>query len=443
MTAEIAIMNKRGVALAADSAVTVEVEGGTKVFPSANKMFTLSKYNPVGVMIYSGAEMAGVPWEVALKSYRDQLGDTNFDRLEKYSTDLVKYLENHGGLYPENQQNDFAESEVREVFRSIRSTFMSELTKIVTGRSDRDSVTPEDLLTEIIDTNLDAAKERELFQDEVGNSWSKDTIRQIQKNHLQMIRRVRDKIFSGVEPNSGQKRKLTEIGKRSLTQAVGGMGFTGLVIAGFGTNDYFPVISAIELYGFVGGKLRYLHRRSKATRISSKNDAAIVPFAQSEMVTTFMEGVDPSYQLTVNIAVATAITTLSETILESTRPDWSEEQRSEIAQNLRDSILKDLRQTLENDRWQYFIRPIISVVSTLPKTELASMAESLVNLTSMKRRVSSGSETVGGPIDVALISKGDGFVWIKRKHYFDKDLNYQFFANYFRTGGRDETESED
>lgn len=39
--------------------------------------------------------------------------------------------------------------------------------------------------------------------------------------------------------------------------------------------------------------------------------------------------------------------------------------------------------------------------------------------------------TVGGPIDVAIISKGDGFIWIKRKHYFKKELNPQFFEGYF------------
>jgi hypothetical protein len=41
------------------------------------------------------------------------------------------------------------------------------------------------------------------------------------------------------------------------------------------------------------------------------------------------------------------------------------------------------------------------------------------------------TETVGGPIDVAVITKGDGLIWIKRKHYFDKELNHAFFANYF------------
>ena len=60
------------------------------------------------------------------------------------------------------------------------------------------------------------------------------------------------------------------------------------------------------------------------------------------------------------------------------------------------------------------------------------MAESLVNLTSFKRKVTMESETVGGPIDVAVISKGDGFIWIKRKQYFKAEFNQQFFANYFR-----------
>jgi len=46
--------------------------------------------------------------------------------------------------------------------------------------------------------------------------------------------------------------------------------------------------------------------------------------------------------------------------------------------------------------------------------------------------VTIGAETVGGPIDVAVISKGDGFIWIKRKHYFKAELNSQFFSNYFR-----------
>ena len=62
----------------------------------------------------------------------------------------------------------------------------------------------------------------------------------------------------------------------------------------------------------------------------------------------------------------------------------------------------------------------------IPKDELASVAASLVNLNSFKKRMSMNIESVGGPVDVAVISKGDGFIWIDRKHYFDADKNPHF-----------------
>jgi hypothetical protein len=43
-----------------------------------------------------------------------------------------------------------------------------------------------------------------------------------------------------------------------------------------------------------------------------------------------------------------------------------------------------------------------------------------------------GSETVKEPIDVAIISKGEGFIWIKRKHYFDQKLNPHYLMNNYR-----------
>ncbi len=75
--------------------------------------------------------------------------------------------------------------------------------------------------------------------------------------------------------------------------------------------------------------------------------------------------------------------------------------------------------------------PILNTIEGLPLDELASMADSLVNLTSFKRRVTLVPETVGGPVDVAVISKGDGFIWIKRTRYFDPEKKPHFFKNYY------------
>ena len=64
---------------------------------------------------------------------------------------------------------------------------------------------------------------------------------------------------------------------------------------------------------------------------------------------------------------------------------------------------------------------------------MASLAESLVNITSLKRKFSLDGyqQTVGGPTDVATISSNDGFIWIKRKHYFDGKINPQYYYRNF------------
>jgi hypothetical protein len=88
MTTEIAILNKSAVALAADSAVTIAMsspKGKTyKVLNSANKLFSLSKNAPVGLMIYGNASLLGIPWETIVKEYRKNIGEITFPTLEEY-----------------------------------------------------------------------------------------------------------------------------------------------------------------------------------------------------------------------------------------------------------------------------------------------------------------------------------------------------------------------
>jgi hypothetical protein len=66
------------------------------------------------------------------------------------------------------------------------------------------------------------------------------------------------------------------------------------------------------------------------------------------------------------------------------------------------------------------------VLGSLPVDEMAELAETLISLQSLKEKVTKPSETVGGPIDVAVITRSEGLVWIKRKHFFDPSLNSRY-----------------
>lgn len=73
---------------------------------------------------------------------------------------------------------------------------------------------------------------------------------------------------------------------------------------------------------------------------------------------------------------------------------------------------------------------VLSAIEFLDKTEMVVLAENIVGVTALKQKVSLDVETVGGPIDVAFISKRGGFIWIKRKYYFNAELNPFFFRKY-------------
>ena len=69
MTAIVGILNRRGIAIAADSASTINTDKGRKVLNTETKIFQLSKQHPVAVMIYGKAEFAlaeelGIIYEV-------------------------------------------------------------------------------------------------------------------------------------------------------------------------------------------------------------------------------------------------------------------------------------------------------------------------------------------------------------------------------------------
>jgi len=63
------------------------------------------------------------------------------------------------------------------------------------------------------------------------------------------------------------------------------------------------------------------------------------------------------------------------------------------------------------------------LVDAMPIQDAIDLAHFLVKTTIEYIRFSPGAPTVGGPIEVAAITKHEGFKWIQRKHYYDQRLN--------------------
>src|ERR1043166_6181089 len=104
-------------------------------------------------------------------------------------------------------------------------------------------------------------------------------------------------VFQPLPLNQQIKRKLRSIAVWLLTKDLRSLrlpqGHSGIVIAGFGDNDIYPAITTFNVESLVLNQLRYEHIGDKSDRITADMDARVVAFAQEDVVTGFMEGLEP------------------------------------------------------------------------------------------------------------------------------------------------------
>lgn len=428
MTAEIAIMNKVGIALAADSAVSIETASGLKVY-NANKLFMLSKYHPVGIMIYGNATVMDVPWESIIKNYRRELRDKSFKLLEDYGTDFLAYLDKNEFLFPPEKQD----TEVLEGVFFYLSQIAEQIIESVEKVTHKGVKVTRTKIEQIVDSTIKQTLDFFLSLPRVP-ALPGSFERQFLRDYKAVIDVSIDEAFLKLPLSMSDRKRLRRICiglfVKDTSQYIS---TSGVVIAGFGDSELYPAVVSYQIEGVVNNRLKYIEYWK--TKIDHHTIASVLPFAQKEMVETFMEGMSPDRELMLRVYLDNLFDKYPEKLIKRLT-HLTPTDRARLLKEMKDEgdeLTKEFWRNVEEWSLENSVNPITSTVAVLPIDELALMAESLVNLTSFKRRMTlEEAESVRGPIDVALITKGDGFIWIKRKHYFEADRNPHFFRNYYR-----------
>ncbi|MGP9567898.1 hypothetical protein ACT3RP_10690 [Halomonas sp. AOP5-B2-8] len=426
MTAEVAIANGSGVALAADSAVTI---GGRKIYNSAIKLFSLSKLHPVGIMIYGNANLLEVPWETLIKTARQNLGSKSFDTLEEYGNDFIQFIKTHKEYFSDSSQESWVRSNVLGYFEMIREELFEKIHPILQEQGEVDANTTYSLLETIINDHHQHLKKLDIVKD-ADASFEKT----VKSKYKQIFKEISDLVFQKLEIKTPLVTKLNDIATLLHTRSIYANGTSGIVISGFGEKEIYPSILTYEIEGVIDGRLKFREIPEKSYKVQGGNDCSIIAFAQEDMVAAFMNGMNPSVTNLINSYLDHIFNRLPE-LLNDEDLKGNNSTIKKIKDKLREDTKKlheDFINLLQQHISDNHVSPVLNMVTALPKDELAAMAESLVNLTAFKRRMTESLETVGGPIDVAVISKGDGMVWVKRKLYFPRELNQHFFENYFK-----------
>lgn len=418
MTAEIAVMNRLGIALAADSAVTVGPDA-RKIYSSAEKLFMLTPSSPVGVMVYDSGNLLGVPWETVIKVYCQRHGTEAPPTLAEYAKLFREYLANSRELFPDSAQADF----VGRIASSYYGYLFGLLRKQIDLKTESSGKVSGDEIRILLAAIIQAENKR-VLEPPPDVKEPRDFRAVVLDTYGSVIDTRLNVIFGNLPLEQPERSALRNVVPELLLSRKGPA--SGIVIAGFGDADRFPSLVHFVVRGVAANHL--LCSPDRVSEITDTNLACISPFAQQEVVAAFMDGIDPYLERAIAEATKKLMQAISKTAMDQTHQEAAGTQTVSVKlQDALDQALekthKDFLEEIRKYQRRQFSEPIVRIVAVLPKDELAAMAEALVNLTKLKRRVSDQQETVGGPVDVALITKGDGFVWIRRKSYYDAALN--------------------
>ena len=315
MTAIVGILNKRGIAIAADSAVTftnaiqeVTIQNKNekvisikdKVVNSGDKMLRLKDKQPVAVMIVGNALLSKLPWDVIVRWYRKQNDSSGFPQLEDY------------------------------------------------------------------------------------------------------IQHFKSFIDSEILPIHINKNEAFEENER-----------TTLVFAGYGEDEPYPSICKYEVEGISKSKL--IWQPSESAKISDEHESNIFTSGQSDIIDAIEWGVQDARIGFIRRKFLDLIDKLlDQNMLDSLKRKIDYPAiRQEVTGIITESGREHLRQHLE-------------AIKQFDLQKMACLAENLIKATELHRKITSRQESVGGLVDLAVITREDGFQWLNRKSWYEPSKGGQY-----------------
>jgi len=423
VTAQVTLLNGLGVAVASDSAVTF----GGKVLNSSEKIFDLPAPHKLAVLTSGRADFMGYPWEVLLSAWSQTL-DRPLVSLVDYRESLYRFvrtvLPNSETLA--DQERSYLRSSYwgpRGVVEAVRgalgdilipfyesvltpealAVFMSNDNWDPDFRAEMTAFLNEEIVAAVRERMLSRAEERRsVYEPAIGIKESLARV-WIDKYWVEISRTPSNDLESWPEI-PGLDDMVSQLWSTFVVHA-DYEGETGLHLLGFGASDLFPSGAGVFMHGVVDGTLI---RRFEGESPSQSAPRAFF-FGQSDAIRNITSGED---NLLINTAVRTSKATLSDIYdrISEVMVDELESTREYIKQSLETGNLEDeMRRAGDEERRQPFYRAI----EMAPIVDLAEFAAQLVGVQAASAAMTQDNPSVGGPVDVAIITHRGGFEWIR------------------------------
>lgn len=409
MTSEIAVMNQRAVALAADSAVTL-IDGGTVVVRNEQrKLFNLVPGQPVAVMFFGLADMLGHPWDHLIEHFQKRAGRGAPPHLRDYAVAFTGMLDGLTEFFPVDRQKE----DYRRLFASVLRHIFAYAQFL------RDSGDP----------GLAQMNDAQLLEHSIERIWHEyqysggQPRRDLPCFPAGFARRIPTQYGAFIDDLIGYGFGQFDLSKQAIGRLKDIAVFcvvkdlfledvTGLVFAGFGKEDRYPSVVTYYVSAMVDG----IVKRSEISVDAIDNEvrSKLRVFADSEVTHAFLRGIDFNLERRLYGGFYMLLHGIIDEVVDAV-PNATDQVRQELKNRFHNEDVPRYFEAFRTMMGQYqqhtFINPVLRVLEIAARAELAETARALVELNVFKKRIMAQKETVGGAIDVALISRDGGFQW--------------------------------
>ena len=410
MTAVIGILNKEGAVVAADSAVTMTRGRREKISNSADKMIRLSDAQPISAVIFSDACFMGIPWDIIIRWYRHRRGRIAFPSFKDHVNDFLGFLVEEKFFCSESQNKDY----LGRIFRY----FFQEVDREVPDLQFNDDFEPSNV-EEVVEGY------RSAFQAKAEECKEKGICLSMEDYPLESFSRYAEDILDNSRFGNLMYDEVYAAVRGIILESFyyylihRNERMTGLLFTCYGRDDDYPSSLCVRVVlGFDGRLVSYVLPEDDVT-ISDERPYAVLPYAQTDVMQTLVEGVDPRLDYNLGLAAGDALERMRDELkFEIEMGDYPEEMADLVGMIPYEDLVEDFMRTM-HDKMRKARTEVFRCVEKLPVREMARLAEEMVSITAVKRHINFDDEGVGGLVDLAAITRSKGFTWLNRKGWYD------------------------
>lgn len=410
MTSEIAVMNQRAIALAADSAVTLLDGGKTIVRNEHKKLFQFADDLPVGVMIFGAADLMGHPWDLLLEFSRAGTKPRPLPHLRDYADSFFARMDGQEIYFPPARQADEYKRLLASVFRFIMCC-AHHLHEAGAESSD-DAILGKaiNLVWNRYKTYPDGRPRKDLACFPAGFAVT------VEKDYREVIADLIAASFGAFALDQRAGEQLHDIALFCVVKDLFLEDVTGLVFGGFGADEPYPSVTTYHASAVVGGIVK--RARIEETTIDGDLHAAVSLYGEADAAYALLRGIAPDLEARVYGTFHKMGRDLVDGVVDSfgnIDPAARESVRRACQSERVPLAVQDCYDSINAFQQEAYVDPVLAVVEISSRQELAETACALVELEIFKQRIAGQDPTAGGAVDVAVISRDAGFSWWKRQ----------------------------